>query len=384
MSGTEAISIGGLVAATLSKSWVDSPSQDISFSESELDQVAPLLYRSGGAGLGWWRIRGSDLRQTASGEMLHQAFRLLALQSAIHESHIRKTFSVLRSVNVEPILIKGWAVARAYPQPALRPYGDIDLIVRPRDYRTAKDAAEKHLRDCQLDFHLLPFELADRSIEEVFSRSHLAPCVDDQIRMLSPEDHFALLAIHLMKHGAWRPLWLCDLAVLLESSSDFDWSLCLGKDLRRANWILAATGLAQTLLNASIRDEEIAARAGQVPVWLKHQVLKEWETPFAGMQSPFSHRAPFSLSLRRPRGLWADLARRWPNPIVATISVQGTFGARRRKRYEFGNWLMRAARVVSARFGARNSFAERQYYTHRQKRMTSFAEGRINGHDLQD
>ena len=47
--------------------------------------------------------------------------------------------------------------------------------------------------------------------------------------------------------------------------------------------------------------------------------------------------------------MWGDLARRWPNPIVATISVKGTFGARRRKRYEFGNWLLRAALVVSAR-----------------------------------
>lgn len=357
MPAAEVTSLGGLVATTLSKSWVESP-PDLSLSEPELDQVAPLLYQSGGAGLGWWRIRDSDLRQTPSGEMLHQAFRLLALQSSIHESKIRKVFTVLQSVNVEPILIKGWAMARAYPQPALRPYGDIDLILRPRDYQTAIGVAKKDLRDCQLDIHALPVELADRSIEDLFSRSQLAECVDQQIRVLSPEDHFALLAIHLLKHGAWRPLWLCDLAVLLESSSNFDWNLCLGKNPRHQNWILAATGLAQTLLNASTNDREIAARAEPVPLWLKEQVLKQWETPFAAMQSPFSHRAPISFYLRRPRGLLADLARRWPNPIVATISVKGTFGARRRKRYEFGNWLLRAARVVSNLFRRRSSFAE--------------------------
>jgi hypothetical protein len=252
-------SLGSLVAATLSKSWVDSAPHDLSLSESELDRVAPLLYGSGGAGLGWWRIRDSVLRQTPSGEMLHQAFRLLALQSAIHESKIRRVFTVLRSVNVEPILIKGWVMARAYPQPALRPYGDIDLILRPRDLQTAIGAAQEDLRDCQLDFHGLPVELADRSIEELYSRSQLMVCADQQIRILSPEDHFALLAIHLLRHGAWRPIWLCDLAVLLESSNNFDWNLCLGKDPRHENWILAATGLAQTLLNASISDKEIAA-----------------------------------------------------------------------------------------------------------------------------
>ena len=78
-------------------------------------------------------------------------------------------------------------------------------------------------------------------------------------------------------------------------------------------------------------------------------MLKEWDTPFADMQSPFRHRAPISFYLRRPRGLLADLARRWPNPIVATISVNGTFGSRRRTRYEIANWLLRAARVVAVR-----------------------------------
>lgn len=341
----------------LSRSWVDSFPPDLSFSAPELDQVAPLLYQSGGGGLGWWRIRESDLRQTSSGEMLHQAFRLLTLQAAIHESKICRVFNVLRSADVEPILIKGWAVARTYPQPALRPYGDIDLIVRPRDYQRAIDASQQ-LLDCQLDFHTLPFELADRPIEELFARSQLAPCADEQIRIPCREDHFALLAIHLLKHGAWRPLWLCDLAVMLESAGDFDWNLCLGKDSRRANWILAATGLAQTLLKASIKDEEIAARAGHVPVWLKQQVLKEWAAPFADRQSPFRHRAPISFYLRRPRGVLGDLARRWPNPIVATISVKGTFGSRRRIRYEFGNWLLRAARVFTARFRTRSSLVE--------------------------
>ncbi len=359
MPKTETTSSGRLVAATLARSWAGPFPDDLSLSEPQLDQVTPLLYQSGAAGLGWWRIRESDLRQTASGEVLHQAFRLLTLQAAIHETKIRKVFDVLRRASVEAILVKGWAVARSYPQPGLRPYGDIDLIVRPQHYQAALEAAAgTELRDCQLDFHALPFELADRSIEDLFSRSRLAPCADEQIRVLSQEDHFALLATHLLKHGAWRPLWLCDLAVLLESSSDFDWDLCLGKDQRRANWILAATGLAQTLLNASVKDKTIAARTAQVPVWLKQQVLKEWETPFAHLQSPFRHHAPISFYLRRPRGLLSDLARRWPSPIVATITVKGTFGARRRTRYEIGNGALRIARIIAARFRTKSSFAE--------------------------
>jgi putative nucleotidyltransferase-like protein len=353
---------GVLVAETLRKSWATPTSSEPELAQSQLDQVTPLLYGSGAAGLAWWRIRETDLRESASGEMLHQAFRLLALQGAIHENKIRKVFSVLRSVNVEPILIKGWAVARAYPQLALRPYGDIDVIVRRHDHQTASQAIERDARDCFVDFHAgVPFELADRSIEDVFSRSQLVTCGEAQVRVLSPEDHFALLAIHLLKHGAWRPLWLCDLGVLLGSMpNDFNWDRCLGKDRQRTNWILAAAGLAQKLLGASIRDEQISEKAREVPGWLVHRVLKEWETPFANAQSPQRHHAPINSYLRRPRGLLKDLARRWPNPISATISVNGTFGSRRRLRYEVGNWALRAGRVFANTFRTSSTLSAEQ------------------------
>ena len=349
---------GDLVSRVLRASWRNSFSSEPDISAAELDEVTPLLYDSGAAGLGWWRIRESDLRETASGEYLHQAFRLLTLQAAIHETKIRKVFAALRSAGVEPILIKGWAVARTYPQPALRPYGDIDLIVRPCDLALAQDIGEASLRDCWLDFHTLPFELADRPLEELYSRSRLVPCGDELVRVLSEEDQFALLAVHLLKHGAWRPLWLCDLAVLLESmSTDFDWNACLGRDRRRVNWILAATGLAQTLLDASIKDESVLERATKTPAWLSQQVLKSWDTPFAAVQAPQRHKAPISSYLRSPAGLWSDLARRWPDPIMATVTVNGTFAARRRIRYEFGNWLLRAARLFSAQSRAKSSLA---------------------------
>lgn len=342
---------GALVAETLKKSWVTSSLERINLSKTQLDEVTPLLYESGAAGLGWWRIRETNLRDTSSGELLHQAFRLLALHGAMHETRVQKVFSVLRNANVEPILIKGWAVARRYPQLGLRPYGDIDLIVRRHDYRIARGVIERDARDCLVDFHALPFELADRSIEDLFLRSELVRCGDSQVRVLSPEDHFALLAIHLLKHGAWRPLWLCDLGALLESMpNDFDWDRCLGKDRRRANWILAATGLAQELLGAVIPNESVAERAREVPGWLVQRVLKEWETPFANAQSPQRHQAPISSYLRRPRGLLSDLARRWPSPIIATVTVNGTFGHRRRLRYEVGNWLIRAGRVFAGIF----------------------------------
>src|SRR5215831_16023874 len=128
---------GDVVATSLHGSWRSSPPSELRISTDELDEITPLLYDSGAAGLGWWRIRETDLRGTPSGELLHQAFRLQALQAGIHQTKIQKIFRLMRAVGVEPILLKGWAIARLYPHAALRPYGDIDLFVRPQDFRAA-------------------------------------------------------------------------------------------------------------------------------------------------------------------------------------------------------------------------------------------------------
>lgn len=344
---------GRLVATALSGSWrAEQPATDV-LSTEQFDEIAPLLYESGAAGLGWWRIRETALRATKSGELLHQSYRLLVLQGVMHETRLQKIFRILRDADVEPILIKGWAVARLYPQPALRPYGDIDLLIRRRDLARAKDVVNQQARDCVVDFHAPTFELADRSLEDLYRRSQLVACGDEQVRVLSPEDHFALLAVHLLKHGAWRPLWLCDVALLLETTSpNFDWEVCLGKDRRRVNWILSAAGLAHRLLGATISDSQIRAETSLVPEWLITGVLKQWDTPFAIAQPPMSYRAPIKSYLASPLGLLADLRRRWPNPILATVSVNGTFGTRPRRRYQIGNCWQRLARVLVHGSGA--------------------------------
>jgi hypothetical protein len=312
---------------------------DLRLSVEELDEVTPLLYNSGAAALGWWRLRQTALRDTPSAELLHQAFRLQALFAETHETKVQKTFRLLRQAGVEPILIKGWAVSQLYPQFGLRPSGDIDLFVRREDYPVAQKIIRgDEARDCWVDLHARIFELADRDPEDLFSRSEVRQCGDEKVRVLCLADHFALLAVHLLKHGAWRPLWLCDLGLLLESMPEsFDWRLCLGRSKRRSNWILSAVGLAHQLVGARIGNVEIAARSREIPRWLVPAVLRQWETPFAIDQPPMSHRAPMSSYLRSPSGLFRDLANRWPNPVLATVSINGQFNRLPRFPYQLGN-----------------------------------------------
>jgi hypothetical protein len=340
---------GRLIAAVLNGAWRESPGSDPPLSVADLDQVTPLIYNSGAGGLAWWRLRHTPLRDSPSGELLHQAFRLQALFAKTRENKVQKTFRLFRQAGVEPILIKGWAVGRLYPDPALRPSGDVDLFVKPEQLANArKILSTEAARDCWVDLHASIFELADREPDDLFARSELHQCGDEKVRVLCLEDHFALLTVHLLKHGAWRPLWLSDLGLLLESMpASFDWNLCLGKNKHRRNWILAAVSLAHSLLGAQVPDEGIVAAAERIPSWLAGRVLKEWETPFSINQHPMKYRAPMRSYLSRPSGMLRDLARRWPNPILATVSAKGRFDRSPRITYQIGDVAMRTMKFLS-------------------------------------
>src|SRR5580765_194971 len=209
MKSKEALRKGRLVAKVLAGSWRRQPLPPLRISTAELDEVTPLLYNSGTVALGWRRISQTSLRDTASGEVLHQAYRLLSLESEIHEQKIARVFRLLQAAGIEAILAKGWAVAGLYSERALRPYGDIDLCVRPAQLELAREVLRgPEVSDCWVDLHHNFSEIAERSDDELFARAQTLSCGGALIRVLSLEDQLALSCIHLLKHGAWRPLWL--------------------------------------------------------------------------------------------------------------------------------------------------------------------------------
>ena len=339
---------GCLVSAVLAGSWRNSNSPSLKISESQLDEVTPLLYGSGAGALAWWRVRVSELRTTASALVLQQVYRLQVLQSEIHAEKIQKVFLILRQASIEPLLVKGWAASSLYPEHGLRPYGDIDLLVRPEDYKIAAELlARPETKDCWVDLHEQFSELADRPIAKLFERSELRPLGEGTARVLSREDHLALMAIHLLKHGAWRPLWLCDIAAAVEAlPPTFDWDICLGPTDRLAGWIKAVIGLARDLLRADTDHLPASIKAGEQPSWLIAAVRKEWQNPFAANQPPMRHPLPIADQLKSVAGLFGALRERWPNPIIATVSVNGAFNGFPRFPYQLGNCALRAARLL--------------------------------------
>ena len=89
----------------------------------------------------------------------------------------------------------------------------------------------------------------------------------------------------------------------------------------------------------------VSARA---PQWLIEGVLQNWAEPFVGKHAPHKHRTHMKSYLSDPRGLLTGLKARWPDPILSTITVNGTFGERPRLSYQIRNWVQRAGQLVKA------------------------------------
>jgi hypothetical protein len=326
-----------LIARILTQSWLASP-PPLEVTSAELNIVAPMLLESGAGALGWNRIRSSAQRTSPAGLELAQAYRVHSLESAIHERNLKLFLAILRSASVEPVLVKGWAVARLYPEAGMRPYGDLDLCVDPKQYRAARSVLDQSDEGRLVDLHRGFKTLCDYSWEDLYSRSQLLRLDDVEIRVLCPEDHLRILCFHFLREGAWRPLWLCDIAIALETRpSDFDWDLFLGRNERRRRWFACAIITAHQLLDANIEGVPKLVHENKMPSWFLGTVLKEWEV--RSMQH--RHAAPMGLARRAPRLTLRNLRHHWPNPIEATVSMNGSFNERPRLPFQLGNCARR-------------------------------------------
>lgn len=228
------------LAGVLAGSWRKSPPA-LKVATERVVASIPLLLASGAGALAWKRIYHSGVKLPAGiAKVLQTTYRESAIQAAQHEFQLGQTFQAMRSAGVEPILIKGWAAGRLYSESGLRSNGDIDLCVFPKQYDTAWKVCEKGEHQSyvvDLDHDEIT-KFGDQTFAQLYNRSKLVQLDGTQIRVLRDEDHLRVLCIHFLKHGGWRPLWLCDIAAALEARpASFNWSICLGNNKRRADWV---------------------------------------------------------------------------------------------------------------------------------------------------
>lgn len=330
-----------LIAKFLSGAWREVP-PPLETSAEELEAAIIPLQNIYGKAFGWWRVKETNLCETNAAKDFHDAFRYYTIFTRAKEWQIEEAFSLLRSNNIEPILVKGWAINRLYPNLALRFFGDNDLLIQPRQFQKAQEIlSSKDVPRLSVDVHkgtsnnttkdldIVPFE-------KLFERSQLVKLHESEIRILCNEDHLRLLTTHWLLDGAERATGLCDIALLVEKySSDFNWEICLTENRKRARWIACTIELARQLLEADISNVPKDLRIKKIPRWLMPAVLKAW--------SEHLRFTPLSNDLKSPKTALKNLRLRWPpNPILSTVRLGGAFSEFPRLPYQIANYALRS------------------------------------------
>ena len=258
----------------------------------------------------------------------------------MREAPLARAFAVLRAAGVEPILGKGWAVARHYPSPGLRPMGDIDVYVPAADAPRAH-AALRAAGDAPVDLHAGFAELDDRSAADLLARSQSVSLGDETVRVFGAEDHLRLLCLHLLRHGVIRPLWLVDVAAALETRPrGFEWDAFLAGGPGRTEAAVVALRLAHAVLGASLDGVSLRERAECAPSWIAPAVFREWGRG----RPPHGARTPFKLE--RPSRWARAIAVRWPNAIEATYATGAPWRGMPRLPIQVAAAAGRAARAI--------------------------------------
>ncbi len=259
------------------------------------------------------------------------------LQAKALEDRVSKAFSLFNSHAISAILIKGWAVARLYPNDNPRVTTDTDIAVSADEFEFAErlvDSTEAH--GLAIDLHRELRHLDTIGWDDLIANSQIVDLNGVPVRILRPEDHLRVLCVHwLSDGGAYRDrLW--DVVYQVDKRpQDFDWYRCLNAvSQNRRRWILCTLGLAKRFLGLDLDNTPIVNEACKLPPWLIRAVEREWSTDL--------RLRPLHNSLGDTSVLMPQIKKRLrPNPIQATIEMEGSFDAGTRLHYQVGSLLKR-------------------------------------------
>lgn len=274
---------------------------------------------------------------TVESETDDQARKWSALQSAVEERSISAAVKLFRLNGIEPILFKGAAAARNYPADKIRNSTDIDLAFSAVDFDRAFQLAQGDgYKGLVLDIHREFKHLDTVDWDIIVGRSQVIKIGDTEVTVPSDEDHLRLLCVHWLVDGGYFRERLWDVYYAVENrSANFDWSVCLDQvSADRRRWIICTIGLAHHYLQLNVDQLPFTDEAKQIPGWLLRAVEKEWASGLRLM--------PIQQFAGQPTMFFRQIKKRLPpNPITATIDVEGSFDSKFRFHYQLGSMFKR-------------------------------------------
>lgn len=259
------------------------------------------------------------------------------LERKVQRTNAARAFTLFEAAGIEAILIKGVAVAEYYPENVARRSADMDLAVDPADHaRAAAIAAAAIQEGLAIDLHCGLRHLDPRPWRDLYEGS-LMVCTDNgNYRVLRPEDHLRVLAVHWLNDGGIYLERLWDFYYLITNrADDFNWDrVTTGLSSDRNRWVECVLGLCARYCALDLFGTPFHDAEKQVPEWLARFVENAWTEP--------EHPIPLWLVVRQPSEFVRQLRMRLnPNPIRATVEMEGSLDSRSRLYYKAGNLLQR-------------------------------------------
>ena len=277
-------------------------------------------------------------------DTISDEYKYYLLRKRHAENLILNAFRGLRHEGIEPVLIKGWAAARNYPESKPRFSGDIDLAVSAHDYERTKTLLESGIGGVDLHNELRHLDSVDW--QQLIANSQLVKLDDEDIRVLSAEDHLRVMCVHWLTDGGENRERLWDIVYAVRNRpADFDWSKCLNVvSVTRQKWIIATIGIAHKYLGLELEGVPFADEARKIPAWMTRCLEKEWAK---GLEL----RA-LESQLKYPRSLLKQIAKRIPpNPIQAMVNCEADLSGNFRMGFQIRDMfkrLMPSVRRVSS------------------------------------
>jgi len=229
-----------------------------------------------------WNVRDVPAEALHTLEQTYQSNLHKALLLACE---LTRVVQCLSQAGIEFLPYKGLTLAETlYGDIASRQSGDIDLLIHAADLKRVRHAMAKlgytpHVKlsedeedaylksgyECAFDGplgnNLLEVQWAvqprfyavDLDMEDLFRRGQTATVAGLEMKLLSAEDLFLLLALHAAKHVWDRLIWVCDLARVSQLPTlDWNWISSKARQLGIERIVRITLELAQRLLASSI------------------------------------------------------------------------------------------------------------------------------------